>query len=116
MQKLKAFAHGALVPVLLLILWEAGSRFGLFSEVQRAAAAAVDGVRGAWNGYVDLRGVQAENLALKAEVDALRVRLQATTAWACDRSGGKVHALNLSTGAITGAVTLGGSPRALAIK
>src|SRR3990170_6571028 len=49
---------------------------GLFSEVQRAAAAAVDGVRGAWNGYVDLRGVQAENLALKAEVDALRVRLQ----------------------------------------
>lgn len=49
---------------------------GLFSEVQRAAAAAVDGVRGAWHGYVDLRGVQAQNLALKAEVDALRVRLQ----------------------------------------
>ena len=49
---------------------------GLFSEVQRAAAAAVDGVRGAWHGYVDLRGVQAQNLALKAELDALRVRLQ----------------------------------------
>ena len=41
MQKLKAFAHGALVPVLLLILWEAGSRFGLFSEVLLPSPTAV---------------------------------------------------------------------------
>jgi len=67
---------------------------GLFSEVQRAAAAAVDGVRGAWNGYVDLRGVQAENLALKAEVDALRVRLQEEHALA-ERSRQLQHLLDL---------------------
>ncbi len=41
MQKLKDFAHGALVPVLLLILWEAGSRFGLFSEVLLPSPTAV---------------------------------------------------------------------------
>ena len=33
MNKLKDFAHGALVPALLLILWEAAARAGLFSEV-----------------------------------------------------------------------------------
>ncbi len=41
MQKLKDFAHGALVPVLLLILWEAGSRLGLFSEVLLPSPTAV---------------------------------------------------------------------------
>ena len=41
MQKLQDFAHGALVPVLLLILWEAGSRFGLFSEVLLPSPTAV---------------------------------------------------------------------------
>jgi NitT/TauT family transport system permease protein len=41
MQKLKDFVHGALVPVLLLILWEAGSRFGLFSEVLLPSPTAV---------------------------------------------------------------------------
>ena len=41
MQKLKDFAHGALVPVLLLMLWEAGSRLGLFSEVLLPSPTAV---------------------------------------------------------------------------
>ncbi len=41
MQKLKDFAHGALVPALLIILWEAGSRFGLFSEVLLPSPTAV---------------------------------------------------------------------------
>ncbi len=41
MQKLKDFAHGALVPVLLLLLWEAGSRLGLFSPVLLPSPTAV---------------------------------------------------------------------------
>jgi NitT/TauT family transport system permease protein len=41
MHKLKDFAHGALVPVLLLMLWEAGSRFGLFSAVLLPSPTAV---------------------------------------------------------------------------
>ncbi|WP_371322475.1 ABC transporter permease [Dechloromonas sp. ZY10] len=41
MQKLKSFFEGALVPVLLLLLWEAGSRAGLFSEVIMPAPTAV---------------------------------------------------------------------------
>jgi len=41
MQKLKDFTHGALVPVLLLILWEAGSRLGLFSAVLLPSPTAV---------------------------------------------------------------------------
>ena len=41
MQKLKDFAYGALVPVLLLILWETGSRLGLFSPVLLPSPTAV---------------------------------------------------------------------------
>jgi len=41
MQKLKSFFEGALVPVLLLLLWEAGSRAGLFSEVIMPSPTAV---------------------------------------------------------------------------
>jgi len=41
LQKMKDFAHGALVPVLLLMLWEAGSRAGLFSEVLLPSPTAV---------------------------------------------------------------------------
>lgn len=39
--RVKSFAHGALVPVLVLILWEACSRAGLFSEVVLPAPSAV---------------------------------------------------------------------------
>jgi NitT/TauT family transport system permease protein len=41
MHKLKSFAEGLLVPVVILILWEAGSRFGLFSAVLLPSPTAV---------------------------------------------------------------------------
>jgi NitT/TauT family transport system permease protein len=41
MKNTKNFLHGALVPVLLVILWEAGSRYGLFSEVLLPSPTAV---------------------------------------------------------------------------
>lgn len=50
--------------------------FGSFSEVQRATMAVADGVRGLWSGYVALRAVQAENAALKQDLQGLQVRLQ----------------------------------------
>ncbi|HWI20639.1 MAG TPA: rod shape-determining protein MreC [Vicinamibacterales bacterium] len=50
--------------------------FGSFSEVQRAMMSMIDGVRGMWSGYVDLQDVQAENAALKAELQNLQVRFQ----------------------------------------
>ena len=50
--------------------------FGLFSEVQRGTMTSVDSVRGAWSGYVALQDVQAENEALKRELQTLQVRLQ----------------------------------------
>lgn len=50
--------------------------FGSFSEVQRGMMALVGGVRGMWTGYVGLQHVQAENVALKQEVQSLQVRLQ----------------------------------------
>ncbi|MBI2832880.1 MAG: rod shape-determining protein MreC [Acidobacteria bacterium] len=50
--------------------------FGIFSEIQRAAANGFGGVRDAWEGYIALRGVQAENEVLRREVAGLRIRLQ----------------------------------------
>jgi rod shape-determining protein MreC len=50
--------------------------FGSFSEVQRATMSVIDGMRGLWSGYVALRQVQAENEALKQELQHLQVRLQ----------------------------------------
>jgi cell shape-determining protein MreC len=50
--------------------------FGLFSEVQRAGAAVVQGVTGTWSGYVDLRGLREENDRLAAELTRSRVELQ----------------------------------------
>ena len=38
--------------------------FGGFAELQRAMMALVDGTRGVWSGYVDLRQAQQENAAL----------------------------------------------------
>ena len=54
--------------------------FGSFSEVQRGMMALVGGVRGLWTGYVGLQHVQAENTALKQELQSLQVRLQAERA------------------------------------
>jgi rod shape-determining protein MreC len=50
--------------------------FGLFSEVQRGTMTSVDSVRGVWSGYVALRDAQAENQALKQELQRLQIRLQ----------------------------------------
>jgi rod shape-determining protein MreC len=50
--------------------------FGVFAEIQRAAAAVFNGARQTWNGYLDLRGVRAENDALKHRLDLLQVELQ----------------------------------------
>jgi rod shape-determining protein MreC len=50
--------------------------FGLFSQVQLAAAKLFGGVRGVWSGYFDLRGVRAENQRLREELMAASVRLQ----------------------------------------
>lgn len=41
MEKLKSFARGAVVPIVVLLLWEAASRAGLFSEVVLPAPSAV---------------------------------------------------------------------------
>ena len=50
--------------------------FGAFAEVQRASSAAVARTRGVWNGYVALRGVREENVALATRVRDLAVALQ----------------------------------------
>jgi rod shape-determining protein MreC len=50
--------------------------FGLFSEVQRAGAAVVSVVTGAWSGYIDLRGLRADNERLSAELARSRIELQ----------------------------------------
>ena len=58
------------VPVLEAVI------FGVFSEIQRAAAATLNGMRRTWQGYVDLRGVRAENDVLKHQLDTLQVEQQ----------------------------------------
>jgi rod shape-determining protein MreC len=50
--------------------------FGAFSEVQRAAASVTGGVRDAWNGYINLRHVRAENEQLKQQLGELQVQFQ----------------------------------------
>jgi rod shape-determining protein MreC len=50
--------------------------FGMVAEVQRAGSAVVQGVFGVWTGYIDLRGVRAENERLARELGAARIALQ----------------------------------------
>src|SRR5262245_17328196 len=50
--------------------------FGAFAEVQRGAAGFTGGFRGFWSGYVNLRGVRAENEQLKKQLGALQVQFQ----------------------------------------
>ena len=50
--------------------------FGAFSEVQRAASSLTGGVHNAWTGYVNLRGVRAENQQLKQQIGELQVQIQ----------------------------------------
>ncbi|HEX8026997.1 MAG TPA: rod shape-determining protein MreC [Vicinamibacterales bacterium] len=50
--------------------------FGGFSELQRGTMSMIDGVGGLWTGYIALQQVQAENEALKLEMQSLQIRLQ----------------------------------------
>ena len=50
--------------------------FGLFSEVQRGASAAVSGALRVWGGYVGLRNLKGENEALKRQLAAAEVAVQ----------------------------------------
>lgn len=56
--------------LLSLVIFEA------FSRVQRVTGSVVQGTGNAWGNYVALRGVRAENEALRRQVDSLRVQLQ----------------------------------------
>jgi rod shape-determining protein MreC len=58
------------VPVLEVVT------FGTFAEVQRAAAGGTGGIRNAWKGYINLRGVRAENEMLKQQLGELQVKFQ----------------------------------------
>ncbi|MGC4083086.1 MAG: rod shape-determining protein MreC [Vicinamibacterales bacterium] len=50
--------------------------FGAFAEVQRASSALVGGVVGAWDGYVALRGVRAENGVLRRQLADAQLQIQ----------------------------------------
>jgi rod shape-determining protein MreC len=50
--------------------------FGVFSELQRLTMNGFDSVRGLWTGYVALRDVNAENEALRRELQTAQVKLQ----------------------------------------
>jgi rod shape-determining protein MreC len=58
------------VPVLQAVT------FGVFSRVQGGTAGLIHGTRGFWGNYVALRGVRAENEALRKQVAELGVQLQ----------------------------------------
>ena len=50
--------------------------FGVFAEVQRAAAAAIETAQQGWEGYFALQQVRHENERLRQEVGQLQVQLQ----------------------------------------
>jgi len=50
--------------------------FGAFAELQRLTSAVLNGARGVWTGYVDLRNVHSENDALKQELTNVQIELQ----------------------------------------
>jgi len=50
--------------------------FGAFAELQRLTSAVLNGARGVWTGYVDLRNVHSENDALRQELTNVQVELQ----------------------------------------
>ena len=76
------------VPILEAVV------FGAFSEFQRAASAAARGTHSAWDGYVALRRVRAENEELKRQLADARVKLQGQQALA-GRSQSLERLLNL---------------------
>jgi rod shape-determining protein MreC len=50
--------------------------FEVFSRIERVTFGAISGTRGLWSNYVYLRGVRAENDALRRQVADLEVRVQ----------------------------------------
>jgi len=60
--------------------------FGVFAEAQRGVSTGVFSVRRAWNRYVWLRGVEAQNADLRRQLDDVRVQYQEQRALA-DRAG-----------------------------
>jgi rod shape-determining protein MreC len=54
--------------------------FGVFARVQGVVAGVSDGIGSTWRNYFALRGVVAENAALRAEVSQLQGQLQAEKA------------------------------------
>jgi len=84
---------------------------GIVAEVQRGAAAVVDGTRAAWDGYVGLRDGRRENERLQAEVATLEVRLQEQRALAAEaRSLGRLLDLRQRTPLTTAAATIIAGP------
>jgi len=71
-----------------------GVTFGVFSRVQGGAAGLFRGVADTWNSYFALRGVRAENEALRQQIAGLEVRLQEQRAQA-SRADRLQAALNL---------------------
>jgi rod shape-determining protein MreC len=68
--------------------------FGFFAEIQRTLSTGVSSVRRVWSGYAGLRGLKAENDALKGQLAQLQIDLQQQRALA-DRSRGLESLLNL---------------------
>lgn len=86
--------------------------FGVFSRVQGAVAAGLRGLQNVWGGYVDLRGVRAENERLRREVTDLRVRLLEQRALA-DRTVRLQQLLELKAGSslpLLAAQVIAGNP------
>ena len=72
-----------------------GITFGVFSRIQGGAAGFIRGIGNIWSSYVGLRGVQAENLALRQQVAELEVRLQEQRALASSARNRLQAVLNL---------------------
>jgi rod shape-determining protein MreC len=68
--------------------------FGVFSEVQRGTSGGISVFRRAWNGYVGLREVRAENESLRRDLDSALIELQQQRALA-DRTRGLERLLEL---------------------
>jgi rod shape-determining protein MreC len=71
--------------------------FGVFAELQRSTSAITSSVRSAWNEYVGLRQVRAENETLKRQLADAQIQIQEQRALA-DRSRSLSELLELRSG------------------
>ena len=71
--------------------------FGVFSRIQGGTAGVISGVRDVWGNYIALRGVRAENEALRKQLSEAEVRLQEQRALA-GRAVRLQELLDLKTG------------------